>query len=103
MVRCVGWGGIPQAFAHPRTGKATKGWIGIVDELADLLSAEELTAARASTINAHYASPMVIKAMWDMFVWLAGRERVNHLAILARSRPDCAMTSCASATSSPAG
>ena len=39
-------------------------WQGVADELKDLLSVEEYASARASTPNAHYTSPEVIRAIW---------------------------------------
>ncbi|MCD8151266.1 MAG: SNF2-related protein, partial [Clostridiales bacterium] len=40
-------------------------WANEFTELKDALTADEYTAARASTLNAHYTSPTVIKAMYD--------------------------------------
>ena len=54
----VGWGGLADAFD---TDKA--GWRVEYDELKNVLSPEEYTAARASTLNAHYTSPTVIRAI----------------------------------------
>ena len=56
----VGWGGLADAFD---TDKA--GWRVEYDELKNVLSPEEYTAARASTLNAHYTSPTVIRAIYD--------------------------------------
>ena len=36
-----------------------------VFELKELLTPEEYTAARASTLNAHYTSPTVIRAIYE--------------------------------------
>ncbi len=60
LARYVGWGGIPQAFddANPQWGMEYA-------ELRDLLDPEEYASARASTLNAHYTSPTVIKAMYE--------------------------------------
>ncbi|MUG86945.1 helicase [Paenibacillus timonensis] len=60
LARYVGWGGIPQAFddGNPQWGTEYA-------ELRDLLDPEEYASARASTLNAHYTSPTVIKAMYE--------------------------------------
>ncbi|WP_425517516.1 N-6 DNA methylase [Paenibacillus agaridevorans] len=60
LARYVGWGGIPQAFddGNPQ-------WEKEYAELRDLLDPEEYASARASTLNAHYTSPTVIKAMYE--------------------------------------
>jgi N12 class adenine-specific DNA methylase/adenine-specific DNA methylase len=60
LARYVGWGGIPQAFddGNPQ-------WGNEYAELRDLLDPEEYASARASTLNAHYTSPTVIKAMYE--------------------------------------
>jgi len=59
LSRYVGWGGIAQAF-DPENEQ----WAGEYQELQALLAPEEYTAARASTLNAHYTSPTVIKAIY---------------------------------------
>ncbi|MCL2301564.1 MAG: SNF2-related protein [Firmicutes bacterium] len=59
LSRYVGWGGIAQAFEENR-----EGWGDEYRELQALLAPEEYTAARASTLNAHYTSPTVIRAMY---------------------------------------
>ena len=56
----VGWGGLADAFD---TDKA--GWRVEYDELKGVLTPEEYAAARASTLNAHYTSPTVIKAIYE--------------------------------------
>ena len=56
----VGWGGLADAFD---TDKA--GWHAEYNELKGVLSPEEYAAARASTLNAHYTSPTVIRAIYD--------------------------------------
>lgn len=60
LVKYVGWGGIPQVF--DRFPGAD--WADERDELARLLTKEEFEAARASTLNAHYTSPDVIRGMY---------------------------------------
>ena len=59
LSRYVGWGGIPQAFE-----KGNDAWASEFLELYTALSPEEYEAARASTLNAHYTSPTVIKAIY---------------------------------------
>jgi N12 class adenine-specific DNA methylase len=60
LSRYVGWGGIPQAFDADRDG-----WQKEYAELKELLTPGEYDMARASTLNAHYTSPTVIKAIYD--------------------------------------
>ena len=59
LSRYVGWGGIPQAFEE-----GNNAWASEFLELYTTLSPEEYEAARASTLNAHYTSPTVIKAIY---------------------------------------
>lgn len=63
LAKYVGWGGMPQIFEP--VYRVPREWAGIREDLENLLTAEEFTSARASTPNAHYTSPMVVKAMWD--------------------------------------
>jgi adenine-specific DNA methylase len=60
LSKYVGWGGIPQAFDADNDG-----WKREYGELRELLSPEEYDSARASTLNAHYTTPVVIKAIYD--------------------------------------
>lgn len=60
LSRYVGWGGVPQAF-----DPSNASWDSEFTELAGLLNDEEYELARASTLNAHYTSPTVIKAMYQ--------------------------------------
>jgi N12 class adenine-specific DNA methylase/adenine-specific DNA methylase len=60
LSRYVGWGGIPQAFDPDN-----KAWEGEYLELSAVLTPEEFESARASTLNAHYTSPTVVKAIWE--------------------------------------
>lgn len=59
LSRYVGWGGLPQAFDENNPS-----WAKEYAELKDLLNADEYDSARASTLNAHYTSPTVIKAIY---------------------------------------
>ena len=56
----MGWGGIPQAF-----DAQNEDWRREYAELKALLSETEYVSARASTLNAHYTSPTVIRAIYD--------------------------------------
>ena len=60
LSRYVGWGGLADAFDPDKAG-----WHAEYDELKGVLSPEEYAAARASTLNAHYTSPTVIRAIYD--------------------------------------
>ena len=60
LSRYVGWGGVPEAFDPSKTA-----WAKEYAELKELLAPEEYEAARASTLNAHYTSPMVIRAIYE--------------------------------------
>lgn len=60
LSRYVGWGGIPQAFE-----KNNSSWANEYLELKNTLSPEEYSAARASTLNAFYTSPTVIRSMYE--------------------------------------
>ena len=60
LSRYVGWGGLPNAFEEK-----SKDWSDEFIELYTALSPEEYEAARASTLNAFYTSPTVIKAMYE--------------------------------------
>ena len=59
LSRYVGWGGIPQAFEERNSA-----WAEEYTQLKGVLTPEEYRAARASTLNAFYTSPTVIKAMY---------------------------------------
>jgi predicted RNA methylase len=63
LARYVGWGGLANAFEND--GKFKPEWEARGRELADLLTKDELKAARRSTRNAHYTSETVVKALWD--------------------------------------
>lgn len=60
LSRYVGWGGIPQAFDEKNAD-----WSKEYAELKSLLPADEYSEARASTLNAFYTSPTVIKAIYE--------------------------------------
>ncbi len=60
LSRYVGWGGIPQAFEENNSS-----WADEYLELKNTLSPEEYSAARESTLNAFYTSPIVIRSMYE--------------------------------------
>ena len=59
LVRYVGWGGLPQVF-----DSMNEEWQEQRQQLESLLTPEELESARATTLNAHYTAPVIIKAMY---------------------------------------
>lgn len=60
LSKYVGWGGLPEVFDEENTS-----WIREFKELKAALTDDEYTAARGSTLNAHYTSPTVIKAIYE--------------------------------------
>ena len=60
LAKYVGWGGLAEAFDEDNSS-----WIREYKELKAALTDEEYAAARASTLNAHYTSPTVIKAIYE--------------------------------------
>ena len=60
LSRYVGWGGVADAFDPDKPA-----WAAEYAELKELLTPEEYEAARASTLNAHYTSPTVIRAIYE--------------------------------------
>lgn len=101
LVKYVGWGGLAQkSFLDPNAEETvrqllkdyghdytenwmkrrwdddTDAWAKEKLQLLELLTPEEYAQARSSTLNAHYTSPVVIKAMWDAvrrFGWTGGK------------------------------
>lgn len=63
LARYVGWGGLANAFSD-RDGNFKDGWEKRGKELAELLTPDEIAAARRSTRNAHYTSETLVRAMW---------------------------------------
>ena len=59
LSRYIGWGGMPQAFDGENSD-----WGKEYTELKGLLSANEYSAARSSTLSAFYTSPTVIKGIY---------------------------------------
>ena len=60
LSRYTGWGAIPDAFDENKSD-----WAKEYAELKATLTPEEYEAARGSTLNAHYTSPTVIRAIYD--------------------------------------
>ncbi len=59
LVRFVGWGALPQVF-----DQWNDEWKGERERLEKLLTPDELDSARATTLNAHYTAPLIIRAMF---------------------------------------
>lgn len=59
LAKYTGWGALPQAFDADNTQ-----WAKEYQQLRSLLTPEEYDAARASTLNAHFTSPVVIRSMY---------------------------------------
>ena len=60
LSKYVGWGGLPQAFDAENAS-----WQKEYQQIKSLLTDEEYAAARGSTLNAHYTSPVVIRTMYE--------------------------------------
>ena len=60
LSRYVGWGGLVDAFDPEKPA-----WASEYAQLKELLTRSEYTAARSSTLNAHYTSPTVIQAIYE--------------------------------------
>ena len=60
LSRYVGWGALADAFDPKKPD-----WANEYKELQVVLTPEEYNSARASTLNAHYTSPAVIKAIYE--------------------------------------
>ena len=60
LSKYVGWGGLPQAFDENNSA-----WSNEYMELLTLLSPGEYESAKGSTLNAHYTTPTVIRAIYD--------------------------------------
>ena len=60
LSKYVGWGGVADAFDESKDN-----WRAEYAELKGLLTESEYGSARESTLNAHYTSPTVIKAIYE--------------------------------------
>ena len=56
----VGWGGLADAFDESKSN-----WSDEYVQLKGLLTDEEYKAARESTLNAHYTSPVIIRSIYE--------------------------------------
>ena len=63
LVRYAGWGALAGVFEPEWRIKPE--WEAVAEELKQLLTLEEYESARATTPNAHFTSPLVIRAIWD--------------------------------------
>jgi hypothetical protein len=61
LVRYVGWGGLPQVF-----DAWNEDWKAERERLEALLTPDELESARATTLNAHYTAPAIIRAIYAL-------------------------------------
>ncbi|MBQ8940777.1 MAG: nucleotidyltransferase domain-containing protein [Firmicutes bacterium] len=59
LAKYMGWGGLADAFDSRKDSWATE-----YNELKDLLSPEEYSSARATVLNSHFTSPVIIQAMY---------------------------------------
>ena len=64
LARYVGWGGLPEVFDKNASWQRAHPWRKEFEEIRGLLTEEEYVDARASTLNAHYTSIPVVRAMW---------------------------------------
>ena len=60
LSKYVGWGGLADAFDETKST-----WSSEYQELKGLLTPAEYDSARASTLSAHYTSPILIKYIYD--------------------------------------
>ncbi len=69
----IGWGGLADAF-----DQSNSAWANEYQELKNLLTPEEYTSARESTLNAHYTSPVIIRGIYEALSRM-GFEKGNIL------------------------
>ena len=69
LSKYVGWGGLANAFDETKDD-----WAKEYAELKDALTPDEYAAARASTLNAHYTSPTVIRSIYDALERMGFKE-----------------------------
>jgi len=65
LSKYVGWGGLAQAAFDESNQSNISKYAVEREQLKRLLTPDELKAARASTINAHYTSYPIVRAMWN--------------------------------------
>ena len=63
LAKYVGWGGLSSVFSY---GRVDPKWEAEAKEIKELLTPEELKAARASTTSAFYTPVGVTKAIWEI-------------------------------------
>src|SRR6266567_4274408 len=63
LVRYAGWGALAQVFERP--SRIREEWRPVAAEVRELLTEHEYESARSSTPNAHFTSPLVIRAIWN--------------------------------------
>jgi len=61
LVKYTGWGGLSEVFKKELSGP----WKERQNRLKEIISEDEYKQASRSTINAHYTSPTVVKAVWN--------------------------------------
>ena len=81
LVKYVGWGAMPQVFDVDSAN-----WRKEQIQLSEILSDEEHRSARATTLNAHYTAPVVIRAMYQA-AQRFGFQGGNILGTGLRHRP----------------
>ena len=72
LVRYVGWGGLPQMF-----DSLNAQWAEVRGRLESLMTVEEMDSARASTLNAHYTAPLIIRAIYAL-LQVAASHKGHH-------------------------
>src|SRR6266699_6330007 len=63
LVRYAGWGALAQVFERPH--RIREEWRPVAAEVRELLTEQEYDSARSSTPNAHFTSPLVVRAIWN--------------------------------------
>lgn len=63
LAQYSGWGGLPQVF---NKDKEAEKFIKQYNELKTLLNETEYASARRSTLNSHYTSSEIVKAVWKI-------------------------------------
>jgi len=63
LVRYAGWGALAQVFERP--SRTREEWRPVAAEVRELLTEAEYQSAQATTPNAHFTSPLVVRAIWN--------------------------------------
>jgi N12 class adenine-specific DNA methylase len=63
LVKYAGWGALAQVFEYE--WRIRSEWKETARQVQELLTSEEWESAKASTPNAHFTSPLVIRAIWE--------------------------------------